>query len=443
MEAAPLDQASSTWSNITTVDVENTSNALGYGKINSLLAVNQAGHSTSAAKNARDYNRTVGAVNYNDWFLPSLDESNDVCWNLHGKKFSGATITNPDVPSAIGGFLDADYWTSTDGAAGNYATRINFGSGGSNYNFKTVSMSVRSVRAFRDADPLYALAYHPNGGVLNSQDLYFYKAGESVTTKNAGAVTRAGYAFSGWNTASNGLGADYPPETTFAKTAADMLLYAQWWDASTFYTRWVLDDLSYLDSGTNNLHLTAFNSTGIILQTPAGKTGIQFGNVDNLLVQNNPVFRQIAGGQSVSFWFYDNVFTTVGTIISRYRNTDRVWAITSNTTTNGLNVLTSGGYIGGSISQYTAVNSLWNHMVVVFNTGTSQVTVYVNNAVVNTRTINGGLYFDSGEEIRIGRTPGGSGADNALNGAVIRNVRIYNYPLTAGQVDTIYNAELL
>jgi len=55
-----------------------------------------------------------------------------------------------------------------------------------------------------------------------------YEYGDTVTVADEGTLTRAGYAFTGWNTASDGSGTDRKPGSAFAMGAGIVTLYAQW-----------------------------------------------------------------------------------------------------------------------------------------------------------------------------------------------------------------------
>ena len=86
------------WSNIINVAVTGTSANLGTGAANTTKIIAQAGHTTSAAKNCRDYN----GGGYSDWYLPSETELDKLCINC----------------TAIG-VLDPEgyYWSSTEVSA--------------------------------------------------------------------------------------------------------------------------------------------------------------------------------------------------------------------------------------------------------------------------------------------------------------------------------------
>jgi len=108
----------------------NTSTRLGKGKANTdkiLEKYPAEKYPYTAAAVARAY-RGGG---FDDWFLPSKSELNKLYY----------------AKSAVGGFSDSVYWSSTENSAG-YAWGQYFGSGFQGYNDKYYKWCVRAVRAF-------------------------------------------------------------------------------------------------------------------------------------------------------------------------------------------------------------------------------------------------------------------------------------------------------
>ena len=101
---------------------------IGSGSANTDKIIDQNGEgSTYAAGLARAYN----GGGYNDWFLPSINELN--------KLYNNRT--------AIGGFTDYGYWSSSEFYA-DYAWGQGFFSGGQYGDAKHSTGRVRAVRAF-------------------------------------------------------------------------------------------------------------------------------------------------------------------------------------------------------------------------------------------------------------------------------------------------------
>ena len=144
--------AQSTPANYQNTAVTGTATGIGWGYRNT-RAIIQQGNSdtaTSAAAIADSYTVTVSGVVYDDWYLPSRDELNQMCkwargvaWVSDDTLCSGGTL---NTGSAVG-FVGGHYWSSSEWDA-NGARFQNFSSGNRNINAKDNANSVRPVRAF-------------------------------------------------------------------------------------------------------------------------------------------------------------------------------------------------------------------------------------------------------------------------------------------------------
>ena len=77
----------------------------------------------------------------------------------------------------------------------------------------------------------YSVTYNGNGNSGGSvpTDATAYDAGDIVTVKgNTGSLTKTGYVFRGWNTASDNTGTFYPADYQFEMPASNVTLYAVW-----------------------------------------------------------------------------------------------------------------------------------------------------------------------------------------------------------------------
>ena len=150
LEAAPalwnggLADPNRRWANITYQDatVNNasspetaTATAIGWGYFNTRAIVNQGNSdtATSAAALADSYSVTVSGVLYEDWFLPSKDELNE----LYLQK------------ATVGGFTNNNFWSSSE----RFFVTSNawyqfFGNGYQNLHLKGNPYYVRPIRAF-------------------------------------------------------------------------------------------------------------------------------------------------------------------------------------------------------------------------------------------------------------------------------------------------------
>jgi uncharacterized repeat protein (TIGR02543 family) len=132
LEAAPVDQANSSVWGTEGVSVPGTDTAIGSGKRNTALIL-----AYDSANKAADRCALYSTVNaYDDWFLPSSDELNEMYVNL---KTQG-----------VGGFADTNYWSSSEYNTNN-ARGQNFNISLFGYrwvDFKSLTFHVRAVRAF-------------------------------------------------------------------------------------------------------------------------------------------------------------------------------------------------------------------------------------------------------------------------------------------------------
>ena len=140
--AAPGDQGKAIWDagNKVIYDTANkktytTAKKIGSGKENTKMLIAISGTGKSAAKLCSDY-----SLNGNDdWYLPSLDELNEIYKNIG----PGAAAPNKN----IGGFTKDFYWSSTQFDI-NQANTIDFIKG-YRYNLSKQKLySVRAIRAF-------------------------------------------------------------------------------------------------------------------------------------------------------------------------------------------------------------------------------------------------------------------------------------------------------
>jgi uncharacterized protein (TIGR02145 family) len=154
------------WSNITGTLIGTTSSSIGEGQNNTNEIITQSGHTNSAAKLCDDlstigYKNPYGALynwhaankKYDDWFLPSKNELNQMYINLH--LFD------------VGNFADEQYWSSSEVNA-TLAWEHHFTDGNQNYYYKYANdRCVRACRSFTAAVDAYSLRdTGPAGGLI-------------------------------------------------------------------------------------------------------------------------------------------------------------------------------------------------------------------------------------------------------------------------------------
>jgi len=168
LEAAPSGwnggaEPSRTWAQSTPVNYQSTSinnasspetataTAIGWGYRNTRAIILQGNSdtATSAAALTDSYTVTVSGVEYDDWYLPSKDELNQMCkWQRGVAWISDATVCSGGITNSgtgAAGFVVNEYWSSTEGGAGSAwgqlpGRQVNY--------FKNQSIYVRPIRAF-------------------------------------------------------------------------------------------------------------------------------------------------------------------------------------------------------------------------------------------------------------------------------------------------------
>jgi hypothetical protein len=130
-----------------------TATAIGWGYRNTRAIILQGNTdtATSAAALADSYTVTVSGVTYDDWYLPSKDELNQMCkwvrgvaWTSDETVCSGGAINSG---TGAAGFEATTYYSSSENSA-SYAWFHNFGDGAQGAFMKADSRYVRPVRAF-------------------------------------------------------------------------------------------------------------------------------------------------------------------------------------------------------------------------------------------------------------------------------------------------------
>jgi hypothetical protein len=133
LEAAPVDQISRAWGTYNHVVPGAGGTAIGTGKQNTLAIIAGDSASYKAADECADYSIVNGGVTYDDWFLPSKDELNQMYVNLKSQ--------------GVGGFADNYYWSSSQYF--DYTAWLQYFSNGSqSTDDKYDTHPVRAVRAF-------------------------------------------------------------------------------------------------------------------------------------------------------------------------------------------------------------------------------------------------------------------------------------------------------
>ena len=180
---------------------------------------------------ALDPDQPSTAIDIHVYIYPQGD-SNPV----KGYKATVANLNRPDLksddPNSIGALYGTvhgfDCWIdiTSDVPAGTYDVRvwpINVGSSEGNHTI-TYSDNSGDVKTITISNP-YTVSYNANGG-SGAPGSQRKVTGINITLSST-TPTRTGYAFNGWNTASNGSGTNYAKGATYSANAS-ATLYAKW-----------------------------------------------------------------------------------------------------------------------------------------------------------------------------------------------------------------------
>jgi len=146
--------------------------------------------------------------------------------------------------------ISASPYATAGLATGNNISGIGFFAESSTGNVASMVLdNIEYSNALPPAVVTYTVIYDGNtntGGTAPVDPSSPYTSGSNVTVLGAGSLEKAGYTFTGWNTAANGSGTAYAPGGTITSIAANTTLYAQW--AINTYT--VTYDGNTNDGGT-------------------------------------------------------------------------------------------------------------------------------------------------------------------------------------------------
>jgi len=114
----------------------NTLTAIGNGQTNTTAMMNQAGYTGGAAQVAEDYSVTDNGVTYTDWFLPSLEELNEM-YSQKNSIEAAAGVTP----------FGTHYWSSSEHNSSR-AKSVDMSSGNDSNTNKSSRYRVRAIRTF-------------------------------------------------------------------------------------------------------------------------------------------------------------------------------------------------------------------------------------------------------------------------------------------------------
>lgn len=201
--------------------VGGTLGTIGAGKFNTARIVAWvnalAGREAKAATDSDSLSYSSNGFVYNDWFLPSNQELQEIYSALLNTSAFDFSTTYPRNL----------YYSSTEFSAGNMGD-LNFNTGvfTAGGNKDDADKSIRPVRAFRSSAPTYIVTYHPNGATAGSvpQDDIYYEGGESIILPSQGELFKDNHTFIGWSFEPGGA----VISDSHFDIAANVVLYARW-----------------------------------------------------------------------------------------------------------------------------------------------------------------------------------------------------------------------
>ena len=125
------------WSNITTTLIGSFASSDINGAGNTVAIMMQSGHTNSAARHCAD----LAYGGYDDWYLPSKDELNEVYTNRDA-------INTTALSNGGEAFAGDFYWTSTENTSSTAWSQLFNNTGAQASNNKSNADGVRAVRAF-------------------------------------------------------------------------------------------------------------------------------------------------------------------------------------------------------------------------------------------------------------------------------------------------------
>jgi Listeria-Bacteroides repeat domain (List_Bact_rpt). len=118
------------------------------------------------------------------------------------------------------GFVFAGWNTASDGSGTTYYQESSL----------NVSANVTLYALWTDKTT-YTVSYRYDGvctGTVPVDTVHYLDGAKTIVLKNSGNLQKDGYAFNGWNTASDGTGTSYAAGDTITIDSSDVTLYAVW-----------------------------------------------------------------------------------------------------------------------------------------------------------------------------------------------------------------------
>ncbi len=158
--------------------------------------------------------------------------------------------------------------------------------------------------------------------------------------------------------------------------------------------------------------------------------GFEFDGTNDIIgIPDHPAFH-FTNGMSVSAWVKAYDISNLKTIICKAYAPDSFWLIIEYGMYIFRAVFAGDGWIDTQEVSFPAVANTWTHVAGIFNG--QDIFLYINGQLAMSKKVNG-LLQDTDRPIAIGNHP----SWNAFKG-IIDEVRLYNRPLTASEIQQLY-----
>ena len=150
----------------------------------------------------------------------------------------------------------------------------------------------------------YSLSYNANGGTGSVAETATYDYGTKVDVADGSTLTKSGFVFAGWNTASDGTGSSYAVGSKIT-IEADTILYAKWKAPLGIFQR--VENVSELTAGDVIAILRSGKGNVVAMSTTQnsnnrGSTAVTVSN--DYTFQMNDEVQEITLGRSNDHWTF-------------------------------------------------------------------------------------------------------------------------------------------
>ena len=200
---------------------------------------------------------------YAKWVAPTYTVT---VYDQNGTKLDGITVSKGDTVTDELSKLEAQLKLTLDTGDSFLGWTINRGLP---FNPGTKITANYELYAKVGNSTGYSVTYAPNGGAGSVTDTEKYAKGAEATVKSNNGFTNGDKVFLSWNTAADGTGKTYYPNSTVEITG-DVTLYAQWGDKAstvsvTYHSNFGTDQTKMVKDIANNGQITVedYSATGL------------------------------------------------------------------------------------------------------------------------------------------------------------------------------------